>query len=64
MTWILALFVVAEIPVLFLYQVSTQLLRRHPRPHRMPRFLALAFPTLLLGAVGLPLWAAWRLLGG
>jgi hypothetical protein len=58
----LILFMVLEIPVLFLFAATTLLLRR-PRPaHALQRLLALQFPLLAAGGVGLPLWSLWVLL--
>jgi len=60
---ILLIFLALEVPVFFCFAASTQLLR-HRRPEDwLPKLLGLAFPTLFLGGVGLPLWAAWRVLG-
>lgn len=60
---ILLIFLALEAPALLLFTASTLLLRRRPLADRLPRFLALAFPTLALGGVGLPLWAAFQILG-
>lgn len=59
----LLIFLALEAPALFLFAASTQLLRPKGLADRLPRFLALAFPTLVLGGVGLPLWAAFQILG-
>ncbi len=59
----LLIFLALEAPALFLFAASTQLLCRKPLADRLPRFLALAFPTLILGGLGLPLWAAFQILG-
>jgi hypothetical protein len=59
----LLIFLALEAPALFLFAASTQLLRRKPLADRLPRFLALAFPTLVLGGLGLPIWAAFQILG-
>ncbi len=59
----LLVFLALEAPALFVFAASTQLLRRRPPADRLPKFLALAFPTLVVGAVGLPLWAAFQILG-
>ena len=53
---------VLEIPVLFCFAAATQLLRR-PRPdHALQRLMALQFPLLAAGGVGLPLYSLWVLL--
>lgn len=59
----LLIFLALEVPVFFLYAASTQLLRRRAPEDWLPKLLGLAFPTLFLGGVGLPLWAAWQVLG-
>ncbi|HJV89787.1 MAG TPA: hypothetical protein VJ623_05730 [Holophagaceae bacterium] len=59
----LLIFLALEAPALFLFAAATQLLRDRPIADRLPKFLALAFPTLAVGAVGLPLWAAFQILG-
>lgn len=59
----LLIFLALEAPALFVFAASTQLLRRHPPADRLPKLLALAFPTMILGGVGLPLWAAFQILG-
>jgi hypothetical protein len=59
---LLLLFVILETPVLFFQTASTLLLRRDPGPYPVQRLWALTFPLIFLGAVGLPLWALWRVL--
>ena len=56
------IFLVLEVPALFVFAAATQLLRRDPPPDRLQKFLALAFPTLAVGGLGLPLWAAFQML--
>ena len=57
MSRILALFVVLEVPVLFLFAGAVLLLRRRPPADWLPKLLALEFPVLALGGIGVPLWA-------
>lgn len=59
--WLLG-FVALEIPVLFLFAGSVLLLRRRPPAHWLPKLLALEFPLLAAGGIGLPLWALHALL--
>jgi hypothetical protein len=59
----LLIFVALEAPALLVFAASTQLLRRDPPADRLPKFLALAFPTLVIGGLGLPIWAAFQILG-
>ena len=54
---VFACLVALEIPVLFAFAGSVLLLRRKPPAHWLPKLLALAFPLLALGGIGLPLWA-------
>ncbi len=54
---LIAWFVLLEVPVLFAFAGTTLLLRRRPPADWLPRLLALAFPLLALGGIGLPLWA-------
>lgn len=54
---VLAWFVALEVPVLFAFASSVLLLRHKPPAHWLPKLLALAFPLLALGGIGLPLWA-------
>jgi hypothetical protein len=59
---LLSLFIVLEVPVLFLYTGAVLLLRRRPPRHWLPKLLALEFPLLAVGAIGLPLWALFAVL--
>lgn len=61
MPW-LAVFVVLEVPVLFFQAATSVLLRAKPPEAWLPKLLAFQFPVVFLGAVGLPLWALWKVL--
>ncbi len=62
MNRMLLLFTAIEVPVLFLFAAAVLLLRRRPPAHWLPKLLALEFPLLALGGIGLPLWALHALL--
>ena len=62
MNGILSTFVLLELPVLFLFAGTVLLLRRKPPSHWLPKLLALEFPVLAFGAIGLPLWAIFAVL--
>ncbi len=55
-------FVATELPVLFLFAVTTIFLRRRLPSHWLPRLLTFQFPVIAAGSLGLPLWALWQLL--
>ena len=57
MNSMLPLFVVLEVPVLFLFAGAVLLLRRKPPADWLPKLLALEVPVLALGGIGVPLWA-------
>jgi hypothetical protein len=59
---LLPLFVVLEVPVLFLFAASVIFLRRRLPDHWLPRLMAFQFPVIAAGGVGLPLWTLWQVL--
>jgi hypothetical protein len=58
----LALLLAVQIPAFFVFAVSVFFLGRKAPAAWLPRFMALEFPVLAAGALGLPLAALWALL--
>jgi hypothetical protein len=64
LTRLLATLLALQIPVFFFFAASVFLLGRRVPDAWLPRLLALEFPVLAAGGVGLPLFALFCVLKG
>lgn len=58
----LAMLLAVEIPVFFLFAISVLFVGRKAPNAWLPKFMALEFPVLAAGGLGLPLFALWTVL--
>lgn len=58
----LAMLLAVEIPVFFVFAVSVFFVGRRAPASWLPKLVALEFPLLAAGGLGLPLYALWAVL--